>query len=379
MAHDVIIVGAGPAGSTAARVLAESSKHVVIIDKAKFPRDKLCAGGVTSKVIPLLPPGFNDIIISSVHKTIIHYSNTDLRVGIESIEPCTYMVERAAFDMYLLDAAITSGVKFIEGKRVIGFWQDSKGVEVYTDPPDTFKANYLIAADGAMSRIHSQTFSQRQPYNAYCLEAKIPWSNQNDEVIFNFGSTPTGYAWIFPKGDYASIGLGVRSKNISNIFEYYKRFFDMHGIKWVKPKGLSLPMYSMETRLTHKRVLFAGDAAHLVDPITGEGIYHAILSGSMAAKAIISGGNTGTTYQTMMNKTILKELRRAFFLSLIMYHFPRLSFEALRLHPSIGKTYLGVITGENTYKDLLKTSTHSPYKILKHIIKCLQADQLSVR
>lgn len=367
MISDVIIVGAGPAGSTAARILAESGRSVIILDKAKFPRDKLCAGGVTSKVLPLLPHGFNNIVISSVHKTRIHYSNTDLSIDIESIEPCTYMVERDAFDTYLLDAAIMAGARFIEGRKAIGLRQDSKGVEVYTETSDVFKANYLIAADGAMSSIRSHVFSRKRPSKAFCLETKIPWSKQNDEIIFNFGSTPTGYAWIFPKGDYASIGIAIHSSDISNISEYYRQFLDRYGIKWAKPKGMSLPMYSMKRRLVHKRVLLTGDAAHLVDPITGEGIYHAILSGSMAAKAIISG-NTETTYQAMMNKTILKELRRAFFLSLMMYNFPKLSFEAFKIHPSMGKTYLGIITGEHTYKDLIRIITHSPVEILKQII-----------
>ncbi len=312
----------------------------------------------------MLPQGFENIVRASTTKGTIRYADTEYQVSMNTGDPCVYMVERLDFDAFLLDKAIAAGARFVGGNKVTGVWQDTKGVEVYTKSSEVFKARYVIAADGGMSRIRSQVLPSKWLFRGYCLEARVPWEGKDDGIILNFGGMKTGYTWIFPKKDYASVGLGVFRWYVKDAMESYRQFLKRYDIEWVKPKGLPLFIYLMDAKVTYQRILFAGDAAHLVDPITGEGIHNAILSGSMAAQAIMTE-KPAENYQSMMNNSILPELRKAFSIGVMLYLFPRMSFKALMAHPHIADVYLEVLAGKKKYNDLLRVGAQGPYKLLK--------------
>jgi len=361
MIYDTIIVGAGPAGATAAKALTNSGQKILILDKASFPRDKLCAGGVTAKVVPLLPRGFHNYYKAAITKGSLHYYRPESFISMQTEEPCVYMVERKDFDSYLLDAAIASGALLREGTKVTALCQYANHVEIQTNSCDILKARYIVAADGANSTIRSLTSQKKQLCSAFCLEAKVPWQPQHDEIILNFGNIQSGYAWIFPKGDYASIGVAIYRNMLPSIMTYYTQFLNRYGIKWEKPKGYNLPMYSLDSTLTNKRIFFTGDAARLVDPITGEGIYHAILSGTLAAQALISN-NPSRTYRSMMKKTVLSELKKAYLMAKIIYKLPDHFFKTLKQNTELAEAYLDITSGKKNYANLLWMGLKYPVK-----------------
>jgi len=368
---DVIVIGAGPAGSTAARLLSEQGKDVLILEKHKFPRSKLCAGGVTHKAIPLLPPGFEEIELCSHTKATIFYPHRSMaHVDVEGDGPLVHMVERKDFDHYLLRSALDAGAKLMEGKTVRAVYPEGKNMQVLTSNGDIFQSRYVVAADGCNSVIRNQV-SRYRP-RVFSLEATLRLDESIDHVILDFGWIPRGYGWIFPKNGRASVGIGMLDYT-PEITRLYWDFLKRHGQASVKPKGYFLPMYSLENSFSHGNILFAGDAAHLVDPVTGEGIYQAIKSGSMVARALSEADdyNAGYRYNRLIKKNMLPELRRAFFLSKMIYTFPSVSLRAFRLNPDIGRAYAEIISGKGTYRDLLGPSIMGAWKILKVIVQQL--------
>ena len=361
MIYDTIIVGAGPAGSTAAKALATSGQKILVLDKAEFPRDKLCAGGVTAKVVPLLPAGFHNCYKAAIKKGSLHYHRPEPFISMQTEDPCVYMVERKDFDSYLLNAALDSGAILKENTKVTAICQYPDHIEIQTNSHDIVKARNIVAADGANSTIRSLTSQKKQLCSAFCLEAKVPWQPQHDEIILNFGNIPSGYAWVFPKGDYASIGVAIYRNGMPNIMNHYSQFLNRYGIEWVKPKGYNLPMYSLDSTLTNNRIIFTGDAARLVDPITGEGIYHAILSGAHAAQALISN-NPSRTYRSIMKKTIISELQKAYIIAKFIYNLPDPYFKALKHHREFAEAYLDLTSGKINYADLLWMGLKFPVK-----------------
>ncbi len=364
---DVVVVGAGPAGSTAARLLSESGREVLILEKRRFPRPKLCAGGVTHKVIPLLPPGFENVKLCSHSKAYIYYPDKGMaHVEVEANGPLVHMVERMDFDHYLLKASLEAGASLLENRNVRSVYPWGESMQVTASNGETFYARYVVAADGCNSVIRNQV-SRYRP-RVFSLETTLKVNEELDHVVLDFGWIPKGYGWIFPKNGRASVGIGMLDYS-PEIMRFYNDFLERHDLPHVRPRGYFLPMYSLENNFSRGKILFVGDAAHLVDPVTGEGIYYAIKSGSLAAKALndLNDGKAGQRYNILLKKTIVPELRRAFFLSKMIYTFPTISLNAFRINPDIGKTYADIISGKSTHKDLLAPSILGAWKILKTI------------
>ncbi|MFQ5792952.1 MAG: FAD-dependent oxidoreductase, partial [Acidobacteriota bacterium] len=208
MRYDVIVVGAGPAGSTTARECAGRGLSVLMLDKAEFPRDKPCGGGVTVRAAKLLPLDFSDVIerVAVGMRLTCRGSHVLTRYSEEDL---VYFTQRRRLDAFLAERAAASGSNFRQRCAVRAVERDSSGVGVFTDE-GAFHGDALVVADGANGRTAEMAGIHVGATRSIALEGNITppggvpaeWS---DVFGLDIGSPPGGYGWAFPKGDHLNI------------------------------------------------------------------------------------------------------------------------------------------------------------------------------
>jgi len=286
---DAIIVGAGPAGATAARHLAERGARVVLFDRARFPRDKLCGGGLTPKAIALVPPAAQLTVQRWVERVEIRsrigafeIAEAHVRVG---------MVDRRDFDLRLVDAASSAGVDVREATMVVGAVSRDDGVEITTASGDREQAAALVVSDGEPSRLARVLGLASQPgRRLLALETDTPLAPHigGERAVLSC-TVPGGYAWYFPKGDHASVGVGTaRQSRIAHLRADYEKFTESLGLTVGegRVRGHWIPVGLRRGPLVAGRAVLAGDAAGAADPLFAEGIAYAIATGVIAARSI---------------------------------------------------------------------------------------------
>jgi geranylgeranyl reductase family protein len=382
--YDVIVVGGGPGGSTAARFCAKAGLKVLIIEKEKFPRYKPCGGCLSTKTAHLLGLNLTSVIENTIYGSKFTYRSKD-PFFIETKDPIAFLVMRDRFDQLLINNAVEEGAEILEGEKVTGVEEKGDGVEVELAKGKRFHSRYLIGADGAESVV-ARSLSLSSPKNdanGIAIESEIPFDSSihfpQKELQFihlDFGRMPNGYGWVFPKKEYLSIGIGgmFRETKKMNPRQYFSDF--LKGLDYI-PKGKTgrvmghlLPsFYDANQKVSQGRFLLVGDAAHLMDPLQGEGIYYAIRSGMLAAEAITEWKKEGIAasdyYQKAVYCDIYGNLKWALTFSRFVFRFTKLAYRTLKRYPDLGEFYLQVLEGKETYqgfvtrvktrmKDLLK-------------------------
>jgi geranylgeranyl reductase family protein len=382
--YDVIVVGGGPGGSTAARFCAKAGLKALVIEKEKFPRYKPCGGCLSTKTVHLLDLDLTSVIENTIYGSKFTYRSKD-SFFIETKDPIAFLVMRDRFDQLLITNALREGADILEGEKVTRVEEKGDGVEVELAKGKRFSCQYLIGADGAESVV-ARSLSLSSPKNdanGIAIESEIPLDSSihfpQKELQFihlDFGRIPNGYGWVFPKKEYLSIGIGgmFRETKKMNPRQYFSDF--LKGLDYI-PKGKTgrvtghlLPsFYDENQKVSQGRSLLVGDAAHLMDPLQGEGIYYAIRSGMMAAEAITEWKREGIApsdyYQKAIYRDIYGNLKWALTFSRFVFRFTKLAYRTLKRYPDLGEFYLQVLEGKETYqgfvtkvktrmKDLLK-------------------------
>lgn len=336
---ETLVVGAGPGGSTAARELSSQGTHVLLLDRAAFPRDKPCGGGVTTRAAKLMPEGFAEVVEGKVFKARLSYRQKP-HSDYESRNPLTYMTQRRRLDEFLVKRAIDSGVEFHDGEKVTGISTEERGrYQVKTDK-DTYSCDVVVGADGANGIVAQSMEIQPRHTSRIALEgnshAKHLVDYWSESVGLDFGSIPGGYGWLFTKDDHVNIGVyGYQSvgPQLRAHLDKVSRHYGIEATSLDNLKGHHLPTRKAGFPVVKDRVLLVGDAAALVDPITGEGIYSALVSGKLAADVVISG--RFSDYQEEVERNLGDDLEFARRLQTLLYWKPLIDLLVLKRSPKV--------------------------------------------
>jgi geranylgeranyl reductase family protein len=377
MMYDVIIAGLGPGGATAAYELGRAGLSVLALDKKSFPRYKPCGGGLSARIRMLLPPDFQSTVERTIKGIRFCYPGRG-DFTLHAQEPIAYMVTRERFDHFLVQKARAMGVEIREDEAVLKIEEHPDGVKV-TTPAAQYQAKVLVGADGAhslASRLLNPNVSRRK---ILALEEEVPQEKIQDdpapdEVFIDLGSAPGGYAWSFPKAARLSIGVAGftgRQKSLLHQFSSFKSRPPLsQSFSGRRFMGHPLPLFdSRPVRLASQRIVLVGDAANLVDPFIGEGIYYAIRSSQIAAdtvlKALKQGPITCLLYQEHISREMYPAFRAAEKLARLSYAFPHLWYEAMQRYPEVTRWFYEILQGLEDYPGLLSRLKTQVGKLLK--------------
>jgi geranylgeranyl reductase family protein len=366
--YDVIIVGAGPAGGMCAYELSKKNLSVLILEKEKLPRYKVCAGGLTKKAVDILPKDLHEIAEDytyNIHITLNH------RWGFSKVTPfpIVTMVMRDKFDYFLVQKSVENGTRILDQARVTSVEELSDHVLIKTDK-GIFKSKVIVGADGVTSRVARSLGLRRSPKLGVAIEGEIfPYreaaddlSRYNGSLHLDFNVIPKGYGWIFPKKDHLSVGVFTTLPRIKEIKKYFSLYLERKGLsKSYSCRSLighQIPIGGTSEILNTKRGVLIGDAAGLADPITGEGIYFGLRSGQIAAEVIEKSLSEGSLnldeYTKIVTDEIIDDFRYAGYLAFLLYNLSFITYNLLRNKDLVIQAGIKVVTGKYSYRDILK-------------------------
>jgi len=357
--HDVIVVGAGPAGATLAYELVKRGIGVLVLEKEKLPRYKCCAGGVTSKAAKLLDFDISEVVEDVINEVSFTFNLGDPYLGQYS-QPLIYTVMRDVFDYFLVTRAQQLGAVFMDGQKVTRVQVSADWVEVST-ADDIFRSRLVVGADGAYSVVAKELGMGRSVKYIAGMESEIVVPEEElakwkSRVHIDLGCIPGGYAWVFPKRNHLSIGVGCLASKAKYLDRHYQKFLNSLSIgsyTIVRSSSHLIPTCTKGRLVWQDKALLLGDAAGFADPLTGEGIYNAIHSAQLAAPVIENSLARGKVelpdYQQIVEQKIMSELRIARKLSKNFIRFPRLAFGMLNRSDGAWRAICNLMLGEIDY------------------------------
>ncbi len=359
--YDLVIVGSGPAGSAAAVTAAQLGLSCALIDKARFPRDKLCGGLFTGRSEKALGQIFGlsitqDIFLTSDHMRFL--ASGKVLADIPNAPP-VHLTMRCDLDKLLHDRALSAGVTPYLGHPITELSEDTITLRGGT----TVGYKVLIGADGVNSFIARSLFGR--PFDpetiGFGLEIETPRAPARDMAVeVDFDAARWGYGWAFPKSQSVTVGVGgIKSENAmlkQNMSDYVALTGSDESLRY---KGQYLPFGDYKKQPGQRNIMLAGDAAGLVDPITGEGIALAMESGAFAAQAAhaalqADAPNSAFGHYLKAVKPIHKSLDQARMWRMVMFPDATQGYfkKAFARGSALQMKYLELLSGEADYNDL---------------------------
>ncbi len=338
--YDALVVGCGPAGSTAGYLLASAGLNVAMFDKCTFPRHKLCGGLLPEKTVRIVERIFDvtrdelmgtGVIDHVSDKYTIYYHDAPVVQGVTP-RPF-YHVDRAAYDGFLLGKAVSRGARLHEAEIVLGV--DPRRGFIETRSGRRYCGRFIVGSDGALGvtkrYVHAGSRGRHtRPRTASAIEAEIPFSELRrplTQPAVIVGHMRLGYGWVFPTGKGVVAGLGgIRQKGEKSLKEIFDTM--IAGLRLADPdslkvRGHPIPFGNLRRRPVAGCLLLAGDAAGFADPITGEGVYHAHLSGEAASAAVLCAvrglGLVEDVYPDLLGRTVIPLLAGARRFQIVAY------------------------------------------------------------
>ena len=330
----MLVVGGGPAGSATAHHLATAGARVLLADKATFPRDKPCGGGLTTRAVKLCAVDPTPVVEEQVDVVELRfrYSETVVRYA---RSPVIWMTQRRRLDAFLLDAAREAGAEVREGALV------SIGADLRVDGVPLM-ADVIVGADGANGATARHLGLGGAVAHGVALEGNVAYdrldrSRYQRRAVVELADIPGGYGWVFPKGDHVNVGVGTWQSEGPRLREHLAATCAAHGLTIDDLEGLRghrLPLRRPGTRVASERALVVGDAAGLIDPASGDGMYECFVSARCASAAIgdLLAGRTSSLdgYSAALDDALSSLHRASWKLKQAVDRWPRTSWRIAR-------------------------------------------------
>ncbi len=365
---DAIVVGAGPAGSTAARELAAAGSRVALVDAAEFPRYKACGGGIPLRAERLLPFPIASVVEDSVSRLEVAYRGRH-QFHRSSGQPFAHMAMRDRFDGLLVEHARRAGAEFLPATRVRSLVLNGAGATITDGSGLALEADFVVAADGANSPVGAMAglgegLAECAAWEVEVRGTRADLQRYRGSAIIELGFRPWGYAWVFPKQSLLSIGIVTPREQARLMKRRAERFIGQLGLGSATvdiARGHKIRFRRGGEPIARGNVLLAGDAAGLADEFTQEGISYAIHSGRLAARAVLAamgGGGRLEPYQAAVDAEILPELRAARLIARMFYgalrRWPHAWMSASARTGFLWSAFFAVQRGESTYAQELR-------------------------
>ncbi len=360
------MVGAGPAGLSAAAALAGAGREVIVLEKDRLPRYKPCGGGVVMRARRLLPTDPPMAYERLCYEAELNLTDPGLSLRVRREDPLASLTMRADFDLWLAEQARRKGARVQDGCRVRQLDWTREEVEVVTNR-GPYLSRFVLGADGALSTV-ARSAGFRNPTRlipALASEVRVDddvLARFRERLRFDYGPVSRGYAWMFPKREHLSVGVVGWPPADIGMSGVLKQYLALLGIgKWVESasRGFVVPAAPRKGSPVRRRVLLAGDALGVGDPITFEGISQAVLSGQLAARALLEGGfreaDVRAGYEKLLSKHILQELAWGRRFAALFYGSARRRNWVFRHYgPQLTEAMADVMMGTRSYRDTVK-------------------------
>jgi geranylgeranyl reductase family protein len=368
---DAIVVGAGPAGSVTAYRLAEAGASVLLLDRARFPRDKPCGGGLTYRAIRELPIAVDPVVEDVVDRFefSFRYRRRFERRGASTI---ILMTQRRRLDAFLAEQAAAAGAEFRDGAKVTAVGADG----TVTVGGETIRADVVIGADG-VNGIANRSLGLETCYRyGVALEGNVSYRYAREDryrgrAVLELGVVPGGYGWVFAKSDHVNVGVGGWESEGPRLRDHLRRLCAAHDIperEVESLRGYRLPLRRQQDRLVQGRALVVGDAAGLVDPLSGDGMYEAFVSARLASVAALDvlAGRAATLepYAGSLTSAVASQASASWAAKRALDRFPRLVYGFAQL-PPVWRFADALLRGELRSPSDARGTAKAPLKVVK--------------
>jgi geranylgeranyl reductase family protein len=361
--YDAVVVGGGPAGASAAHILAQGGARVMLLEKARIPRYKPCGGGITARARAASPLTGTIPMETAATAMIVPGGKEDVCLTLPA--PID-MVMRDRFDAHLVAQAVAVGAELRDNTALTALEETAGQLHVQAGP-DMVTAHYVIGADGANGITARLAGFAPMTMAATAIEVEMAVSDHaqqryQEAAMLDLLCIKDGYGWIFGKAEQLSVGVGViRGNGRKDLRTALTRFLTVHadlrGGRVLRQRGHRIPLAGGRRTRWRGRVLLAGDAAALADPFTGEGISYALASGRRTGAIVLDALRAGPAalarYDSYLTGELCGDLHHARLVATLSYHFPDIVVRLAAESPTLREAYTAAVSGTADYRSLL--------------------------
>ena len=353
---DVAVIGAGPAGSATAIHLARAGAKTLLIDKASFPRDKPCGGGLTLRAVRELPVDPTPVVEHEVDRMEFRLGRRGRFERKGRRGAFVLMTQRRRLDHYLAEQAAAAGADFRDGVKI---------------SLDEIDAEVIVGADGANGTTAKALGLGGPIVHGVAFEGNAPYDDRyRGLAVIELGTIPGGYGWIFPKGDHINVGVGGWESEGPRLRDHLAALCARHAIDvdaLERVRGHRLPLRRSGFVPARGKALLVGDACGLVDPLTGDGMYEAFVSARLAAEAtldVLAGrAETVEPYTERLLKAIGPLAGASWGAKVALDRFPRTVFTLARM-PLVWPVVERLVRGDIKAPDEARGLSRPPLKAI---------------